>query len=49
VQLEENNPNANLGGEVFKIRVPRPGEGKRGGYRVFVFFRSGQRTFLLMD
>jgi hypothetical protein len=44
-QLEENNSDANLGGDVFKMRVPRPGEGKSGGYRVFVYFRSGERTF----
>jgi hypothetical protein len=42
--LEENNPDANLGGEVFKMRVARPGDGKSGGYRVFVYFRSGERT-----
>jgi hypothetical protein len=44
-QLEENNPDANLGGEVFKLRVARPGDGKSGGYRVLVYYRSGERTF----
>ena len=43
--LEENAPDYSIGGEVYKIRVQRPGEGKRGGYRVFVYFRSGERTF----
>ncbi|GHU04529.1 addiction module toxin RelE [Spirochaetia bacterium] len=42
--LEANAPDYSLGGEVYKIRVPRPGEGKRGGYRVFVYFRNGERT-----
>jgi hypothetical protein len=43
--LEENAPDYSLGGDVYKIRVPRPGEGKSGGYRVFVYFRSAHRTF----
>jgi len=36
---------ADLGGGVYKIRLARPGEGKSGGYRVIVFFRSEERTF----
>jgi hypothetical protein len=30
---------------VYKQRIPRPEEGKAGGYRVIVFFRSGDKTF----
>ena len=44
-QLEMGQADANLGGGVFKMRVARPGEGKSGGYRVIVFFRSKERTF----
>jgi hypothetical protein len=44
-QLEDGQADADLGGGVFKIRVARAGEGKRGGYRVIVFFRSGDKTF----
>ena len=36
---------ANLGGGVYKVRVARSGEGKSGGYRVIVFFRSEDKTF----
>ena len=36
---------ADLGGGVYKVRIARPGEGKSGGYRVIVFFRSEERTF----
>ena len=36
---------ADLGGGVYKVRMARPGEGKSGGYRVIVFFRSEERTF----
>jgi hypothetical protein len=36
---------SNAPGRVYKIRLARPGEGKSGGYRVIVFFRSEERTF----
>jgi hypothetical protein len=35
----------NLGGNVFKLRFARPGEGKRGGYRFILFYRKGERLF----
>jgi hypothetical protein len=44
-RLEAGQPDADLGGGVYKMRVARPGEGKSGGYRVIVFFRSEDRTF----
>jgi hypothetical protein len=44
-QLEAGQADADLGGDVYKIRKARPGAGKSGGYRVIVFFRSGERTF----
>jgi len=44
-QLEAGQFDADLGGGVFKMRIARPGEGKSGGYRVIVFFKSGERTF----
>jgi hypothetical protein len=44
-QLETGQPDADLGGGVFKMRIARPGEGKSGGYRVIVFFKSGERIF----
>jgi hypothetical protein len=43
--LEAGKADADLGGGVYKIRIARPGEGKSGGFRVIVFFRSGRRTF----
>jgi hypothetical protein len=36
---------ANLGGGVYKIRLARSGEGRSGGYRVILFFRSEDKTF----
>jgi hypothetical protein len=44
-QLEAGKADADLGGGVYKIRAARSGEGKSGGYRIIVFFRSGERTF----
>ena len=44
-QLEKGQFDADLGGEVYKIRLARPNEGKSGGYRVIVFFRSEDKTF----
>jgi hypothetical protein len=43
--LEAGQPDADLGGGVYKMRLARPGEGKSGGYRVIVFFKSEERTF----
>jgi hypothetical protein len=44
-QLEGDQADANLGGDVYKVRVARPGEGKSGGHRVIVYFRNEFRTF----
>jgi hypothetical protein len=38
---------ASLGGEVFKLRVPRKGGGKSGGYRTIVAMRFGHRALFL--
>jgi hypothetical protein len=43
--LEAGRAEADLGGGVYKVRVARSGEGKSGGYRVIVIFRSGERLF----
>ena len=44
-QLEVGQAAADMGGGVFKVRVARQGAGKAGGYRVIVFFKSGERMF----
>jgi len=43
--LEAGIADADLGGGVYKVRVARPGEGKSGGFRIIVFFKSKKRTF----
>jgi hypothetical protein len=45
--LEAGQAEANLGGGVYKVRVARSKEGKSGGYRVIVFFKSEFRTFFV--
>ena len=45
VDLLETGQAIDLGGGVYKIRFARPGEGKRGGYRVIVFYRTEELTF----
>jgi hypothetical protein len=44
-QLEAEQADANLGGDVYKVRIARQGEGKSGGHRVIVYFRNEYRTF----
>jgi hypothetical protein len=38
---------ADLGGGVIKQRVPRDGEGKSGGFRTMILFRTGTRAFFV--
>lgn len=38
---------ADLGGLLFKKRVPRPGSGKSGGYRTLLSARAGSRYVFL--
>ena len=46
-QLETGQAEASLGGNVYKVRIARSGEGKSGGYRVIVFFSNKERTFFV--
>jgi hypothetical protein len=46
-QFEAGHFDADLGGGVYKQRIARPGEGKSGGFRVIVFFKSGERIFFV--
>ena len=46
-QLEKGQVYADLGGGVYKERIARDGEGKSGGYRVILYFKSEFRTFFV--
>ena len=45
--LENDQADVNLGGDVYKVRFARTGQGKSGGYRVIVYFRNEFRTFFV--
>lgn len=47
IRAEKVLLDADLGGNVIKQRVPRPGQGRSGGYRVLVAFRSNERSVFL--
>jgi len=38
---------ADLGGGVIKQRIPRPNEGRSGGFRSIVYFRAAERAFFV--
>lgn len=43
-RAERGQIDANLGGGVIKQRVARPGQGKSGGYRMIVLYRTRTRA-----
>jgi hypothetical protein len=47
VNAEQGLIDADLGGGVIKQRVPRDGEGKSGGFRTMILFRTGTRAFFV--
>lgn len=46
-RAEKGLIDANLGGGVIKQRLARPGQGKSGGYRTIIVFRSGERAVFM--
>lgn len=44
-RAEKGLIDADLGGEVLKQRIARPGQGKSKGYRAIILFRHGSRAF----
>jgi hypothetical protein len=45
--LETGSGVTNLGGSLFKIRISREGEGKRGGYRALIAYKNNDRVVFL--
>jgi hypothetical protein len=43
-RAERGLVDADLGGGLIKQRVARPGQGRRGGYRILMAFRARHRT-----
>lgn len=46
-QIEAGRVDADLGGGIVKQRVARRGQGKSGGYRTIIAYRSGDRAVFL--
>jgi hypothetical protein len=46
-EITTGNVEANLGGCLFKKRLPQPGGGKRGGYRVIVGYRRSHEARII--
>ena len=46
-RAEKGQVDADLGGEVIKQRIARPGQGKSKGYRTIIVFRRGAKAFFM--
>jgi hypothetical protein len=46
-RAEKGQIDADLGGEIIKQRISRPGQGKSNGYRTIVLFRRGAKAFFV--
>ncbi|WP_329601871.1 type II toxin-antitoxin system RelE/ParE family toxin [Sansalvadorimonas verongulae] len=46
-EMEQGLVDADLGGSVYKKRVPLPGKGKRGSVRTLLAFRMSDRAFCM--
>ena len=47
MEIEAGSFDADLGGDVYKQRIARDGQGKRGGYRTIVLCKRGERAFFV--
>ena len=43
-RAEQGVVDADLGGDLIKQRVARPGQGKRGAYRTVIAYRTARRS-----
>ena len=46
-RAENGQIDADLGGEVIKQRIARPGQGRSKGYRTIILFRRGAKAFFV--
>jgi len=46
-EIEEGNIDANLGGNVYKKRIPFPGRGKSGSGRTILFYKEGNMAIFV--
>jgi hypothetical protein len=46
-RAERGQIDADLGGEIIKQRIARPGQGRSKGHRSIILFRSGAKAFFV--
>lgn len=46
-EIESGLHDGNLGGGLYKKRIPMPGKGKRGSYRTLLAFKHGETAFFV--
>jgi hypothetical protein len=46
-RADKGQIDADLGGEVIKQRIAKPGQGRSRGYRTIILFRRGSRAFFV--
>jgi hypothetical protein len=46
-RIQKGLADAVLGGDVYKQRIARQGQGRRGGYRSIILFRTDYRAFFV--
>jgi hypothetical protein len=46
-RAERGQIDAELGGEVIKQRIARPGQGRSKGYRIIILFKRGAKAFFI--
>jgi hypothetical protein len=46
-RVQQGLIDADLGGNVLKQRIARPGQGKSGGYRTIIVFKKGELAFFV--
>ena len=47
-RVERGLIDADLGGDLLKLRLPRPGQGRSGGYRTVVACRVGETAYFIL-
>ena len=47
IELNNGLHDGNLGGGLYKKRIARPGQGKRGSYRTLLAFKHDSRAFFI--
>lgn len=46
-KAEQGSVAADLGGNIIKQRIARPGQGKSGGYRTIIIFKKEEKAFFM--